>query len=265
MLQWYSPWRNPSTGAAYPFPRPAFESVRAHRMIPILSWSSRGISNSDIAAGHFDTYIRNWASAAKSWGHKLFLRFDREMNGWWFNWGSGTGGNTPADFVAAWRHVHNIFATVGATNVRWVWCPNVDPYRKFTDIRLLYPGDAYVDWTCLDGYNGDNPWRSFNRLFVGSYRHVLQIAPSKPMIVGEVGSTETGGSKARWIRNMFAVLPRRFPRIRGLLWFDQYLLGPGGHSDWPIETSVSSSAAFAKGIRTTFGQTRKHERLRHRR
>ena len=250
MLHWYSPWRSPSTGATYPFPRPAFARVRAHRMIPVLSWSSRGISDADIAAGHWDAYIRSWASAAKSWGHSLFLRFDREMNGWWFNWGSGTGGNTPADFVAAWRHVHGIFADVGATNVRWVWCPNVDPYHKFTDISLLYPGDAYVDWTCLDGYNGDNPWRSFNRLFAGSYRHVLQIAPSKPMLVGEVASTETGGNKARWIRNMFAVLPRRFPRIRGLLWFDESVSGPGGHTDWPIETSARASAAFAKGVRS---------------
>jgi hypothetical protein len=266
MLNWYSPWVNPATGVPYPFATPAFEKVRRHRVTPLLSWSSRGISDADVAAGRWDGFIRSWASAAKAWGHPFLLRFDREMNGPWVSWGVGNNGNTPADFLAAWRHVHDIFTAVGATNARWVWCPNVDPYRKFTNISLLYPGDAYVDWTCLDGYNGDNPWRSFNRLFASSYRKVLQIAPSKPMIVGEVGSTETGGSKARWIRNMFAALPKRFPRIRGFLWFDQYLSGPGGHNDWPVETSVSSSRAFAKGLRTSgFVRARKHRHLRHRR
>ena len=257
MLHWYSPWQNPTTGGTYPFTRSVFEKVRRHRVTPFLSWSSRGISDADIAAGKWDGYIRGWASAATSWGHPLFLRFDREMNGAWFNWGAGDSGNTPAEFVAAWRDVHDIFTAAGATNVRWVWCPNIDPRHKFTDIGLLYPGDAYVDWTCLDGYNGDDPWTSFTKLFASSYQRLLQIAPSKPIIIGEIGSTETGGSKARWIRNMFAALPKRFPHIRGLLWFDQYLQGPGGHSDWPIETSQSSSDAFADGVRT--------KGLRHRR
>jgi hypothetical protein len=76
----------------------------------------------------------------------------------------------------------------------------------------------------------------------------MQIAPSKPMIIGEVGSTESGGSKAQWIDDMFAALPTRFPDIHGLLWFDKYESGPGGYSDWPVETSTSSSSAFATGV-----------------
>lgn len=247
LLQWYSPWQDPTTGAPEPFATHAFEKVREHRMTPFFSWSSRGISDAEIAAGRWDNYIRSWASAARAWGHPFFLRFDREMNGPWFNWGMAD--NTPADFVTAWQHVHDIFTAVGATNARWVWCPNVDPRNKFTDIGVLYPGNAYVDWTCLDGYNGDNPWTSFASLFASSYQRILQIAPSKPIIIGEVGSTESGGNKARWIRNMFAAFPTHFPDIRGFLWFDQYVVGPGGHSDWPIETSAASSAAFAKGIR----------------
>jgi hypothetical protein len=250
LLHWYEDWRKPATGATYPFATSAFETVRRHRAIPFLSWSSLGIKDADVAAGVWDGYVRGWASAAKAWGHPFFLRFDREMNGTWFNWGAGTIGNTPADFVAAWRHVHDIFTAVGARNVRWVWCPNIDPHHNFTNVNLLYPGDAYVDWTCLDGYNGVAPWRSFTTLFASSYRRILKIAPFKPMIIGEVGSTEAGGSKARWIRNLFAALPKRFPQIRGILWFDQYLSGPGGHTDWPIESSSSASAAFAEGIRS---------------
>ena len=62
-------------------------------------------------------------------------------------------GNRPGEYVAAWRHVHDIFTSVGANDVTWVWCPNVDPDHKMQSLGSLYPGDAYVDWTCLDGYN----------------------------------------------------------------------------------------------------------------
>ena len=134
------------------------------------------------------------------------MRFDWEMNGSWFPWSEGVNGNQPGEFVAAWRHVHDIFAAVGADNVTWVWCPNVDPDNLFLDLASQYPGDAYVDWTGLDGYNwGLNPakpdrWRNFNELYSATYQRIVNtIAPDKPMLIGEMGSTEQGGSKAQWI------------------------------------------------------------------
>lgn len=250
IVHWSSPWRNASTGGTYRFATPTFRITREHGVIPFFSWANRDISDAEVAEGAWDGYIRSWAAAAKSWGHPFFLRYDWEMNASWFSWGVGNG-NTASEFVAAWRHVHDIFTAVGATHVRWVWCPNVDPRHKFADLASLYPGDAYVDWTCLDGYNGDDPWTSFTNLFASTYDQILKIAPSKPMIIGEVGSTASGGSKARWISKMFAALPTRFPDIHGLLWFDKYATGPGGRSDWPIETSAGSSAAFANAIGKT--------------
>ena len=71
--------------------------------------------------------------------------------------------------------MHDIFTAVGANNATWVWCPNIDPNNGLHDLGALYPGDAYVDWTCLDGYNwGTNPvkpdrWRSFDQLYGSTY------------------------------------------------------------------------------------------------
>ena len=77
------------------------------------------------------------------------------MNGRWYPWGVGNRGTTAAEYVAMWRHVHNVFASVGASNVTWVWCPNVNASDTFKRLSALYPGNAYVGWTCIDGYNGD--------------------------------------------------------------------------------------------------------------
>jgi hypothetical protein len=246
--------------SSLPFPTTPFEAIRGRGAIPFLSWSSQALPPeatesefrlATVAGGKYDAYVKEFAEAAAAWGHPFFLRFDWEMNGNWFPWGSGVDGNTAADYVAAWRHVHRIFAEAGATNATWVWCPYVDPNSTLAELSALYPGDEYVDWTCLDGYNWGpsatpaRKWRSFASLFGPTYREITQtIAPSKPMFVGETASSEHGGSKAEWITSAFASLESEFPRIQGLIWFDKYDSG----MDWPLETSPEAEAAFAAGI-----------------
>jgi len=244
----------------YNFPVNEFNAIRSHGAIPFYSWASQSIPSStnepdfqlaDVIAGTYDSYIRKFAEAAKAWGHPFFLRFNWEMNGRWFPWSEGVNGNKSGEFVTAWRHVHDIFTTVGATNATWVWCPNVDPNGEFLNLAGQYPGNSYVDWTGLDGYNwGTNPakpdrWRSFDQLYRSTYDSITgTVAPSKPLIVSEIGSTEYGGSKAAWIRDALAKISTQYPKIRGLLWFEQYDDG----MDWPIETSTSATSAFAEGI-----------------
>ena len=249
---WLNCYSNPCT--YYKFDSVAFNNVRNHGAIPFFSWGSDSLpfSKSEpnlalgtIVSGSWDSYITSWATAAKNWGHPFFLRFNWEMNGNWFPWAEGVNGNTSGQFVAAWRHVHDIFVSVGATNATWVWCPNADPNNQYTSLTSLYPGDAYVDWTCLDGYNWGNPWMTFDQLYQSTYSQLVgTVAPSKPVAIGEMASTEKGGSKASWITAFLTALPTKYPKVGAVLWFDKYDNG----MDWPIETSSSSQAAFAAGI-----------------
>jgi Glycosyl hydrolase family 26 len=265
LINFSSPFADCSSSRCsfYKFPATEMESIRAHGSMPFFSWASQstpaGLEQpdfqlSDVIAGTYDSYIREFAEGAREWGHPFFLRFNWEMNGNWFPWAEGVNGNQPGEYVAAWRHVHDIFAQVGATNATWVWCPNVDPTHSLHDLASLYPGDEYVDWTGLDGYNwGTNPvrpdrWRSFNELFRSTYDQITEtIAPSKPLVVSEVGSTEDGGSKAAWIANALESARTEYPRMRGLVWFDKYDDG----MDWPIESSSSATSAFAAGIQSS--------------
>jgi hypothetical protein len=240
--------------------------ARKEHALSLIDMYTRSVPLRELADGAYDTALRTWAVEAKRWGHRFLLRFDWEMNGGWFPWGTnGSSQNTPADYVAAWRHMHDIFSAAGATNVRWVWCPNVDPQQQMTSLAALYPGNAYVDWTCLDGYNRDDPWISFTKLFGDTYRRIVQLAPGKPMIIGEVASTGQGGNKAGWIRNMFRALATHFRHIRGLVWYDKYgLPTDGGPRDWPIELSPSASAAFSQGLRRVLAKPcRRAGRQRH--
>jgi hypothetical protein len=243
----------------FEFATDALERTRLYGAIPFYNWASQSIPSSkeepayqlrDLIAGHEDAYIRRWAEDARDWGHPFFLRFNWEMNGFWFPWNEGVNGNRKGEFVEAWRHVHRIFTAVGANNVNWVWCPNVDFTRKLVPLKDVYPGNRYVDWTCLDGFNwGDTTysagWMSFNAIFQSTYRRVAKLARKKPMLIAETASEERGGSKANWIKNALAVIPREYPKVRGLIWFNE----ESQEMRWPIESSTSAQSAFRRGIK----------------
>jgi len=264
IITWGQPWV--MNGALQPFQTFNFQQVRDRGDIPMVNWGSwalgQGMTQPNftlarIAGGAYDGYISSWAQAARSWGHPLMLRFDHEMNGWWYPWSEQVNGNHPGDYVRAWRHVHDIFVQQGATNVSWVWCINeVSP--RSTSTSSMYPGDSYVDWTCMDGYNwgtdSGNAWQTFSQVLSGdprygghnTYQELLSAAPSKPIMIGETASSENGGNKHAWITDMLATqLPIKFPRVKALIWFDW---SGGGGNTWPIESSASAQTAFAQGI-----------------
>ncbi|MFM8322668.1 MAG: glycoside hydrolase family 26 protein [Chloroflexota bacterium] len=269
IIHWGQPWWNcVKSDCGYQYfknQQPQYDSMRNRGYIPLVDWGSHnlaGASKTDqpkfalraIIRGDHDAYIRTWAQQAKAWGHPFFLRFDWEMNGGWFAWSEKVNGNQPGEYVKAWRHVHDIFEQVGATNVTWVWCVNT-LYKGSIPLAGLYPGGAYVDWTCVDGYNrGTNPlkndsWRSFREVFTPTYNELLKVAPTRPIMIGETASTEYGGSKATWIRNALTyALPTVFPKVKAVLWFNWN----SGGMDWVIETSPEAQKAFANGISSSY-------------
>ena len=235
--------------------------VTSRGAIPFMDMSSQSASLTDIANGVYDSSIRAWAQAVKTWNKSFFLRWDWEMNGTWFPWGAQAAAN-PAAYVASWRHFHDVVASVGASNVTWVWCPNTE-YSGSTSLSSLYPGDGYVDWTCVDGYNWGplgGGWQTFDQVFQGTYNSLLATAPSKPIMIGETSSVEDGGSKASWITDGLAELPTKFPAIRAISWFNWRIYERSTWVSWPIESSSTAQAAFASAIQSpvfttnTFGQ-----------
>jgi hypothetical protein len=247
----------------YDFPTYEMQTIRNYGAIPFFSWGSQSVpvpgdlnepafQLADIVAGTYDSYIREFAEGARDWGHPFFLRFNWEMNGDWFPWAENANGNQPDDYILAWRHVHDIFTQVGATNATWVWCPYVNSKPELGPLARYYPGNEYVDWTSLDGFNWANngvnpqPWTSFDKIFGASYRTIVnKLAPGKPMLLAEMASGGGARAKATWIDQMFKLLRSKYRRIRGLIWFEQVDRGV----QWPLETAPAVTKAFSRGIR----------------
>jgi beta-mannanase len=200
---------------------------------------------STIIAGTWDAYITRWATEIKQWGRPLLLRFAHEMNGTWYPWAEGVNGNTAGQYVAAWRHVHDIFTRVGTNNVSWVWSPNTIADGS-PSLAELYPGDAYTDWVAVDGYNWGttaswSSWQSFPEAFGPTLAALRQLS-RHPIMIGETASTEAGGNKAQWIQGFFTALAAN-PDIRAFVWFNI-----DKETDWRIESSAAATTAFAQGV-----------------
>jgi hypothetical protein len=223
------------------------KALEGTSITPIITWdpqlsSGEGIQLSQIVAGAYDGYIIASAKLAVAWNGMLMIRFAHEMNLHGSPFGPNVNGNSPSEFIAAWRRVVTLFRQNGATNVEWVWSPNVDcsgqcPFSQF------YPGNAYVDWVGLDGYNyGPSlgyPWMSLLDVFQGSYKTITALT-SKPLMIAETASAEAGGSKAMWIIQGFLTdIPNSLPRVRAVIWFNRVK-----ETDWRVNSSATSLTAW---------------------
>jgi mannan endo-1,4-beta-mannosidase len=237
------------SGVMKPFPTSIVESIRQRGSIPMINWSSWHLGQGANQPAYKLTEITNGR-------YDSFIRSDHEMDGTWsYPWSVNLNGNAVGDFVPMWRHVHDIFESAGASNVTWVWCPNKRSGHT-TPYAPLYPGDAYVDWTCIDGYNWNNPWMSFTEVFRGnaqnpldSYAEMLAVAPNKPIMIGETASDEAddgGTRKAAWIRSALQQeIPYNFPAVKAVVWFNwSERVG----YDWVVTSSPAATAAFRESI-----------------
>jgi beta-mannanase len=154
------------------------------------------------------------------------LRPMQEMNGSWYPWSIVANGGSPAAFVQAWRHVHDVFDAAGARNVTWVWTVNridglPDAQR---DVGTAYPGDAYVDWVAMTGFDWGHTqqhssWRTPDEVLGDTYRALLPFG--KPIMIAELGTVRRAEDAGRWVGDAVAALAARYPQVRAVIWFDR--------------------------------------------
>lgn len=253
IVMWYQGWE--VADDMDQFQPTIMDNVRNHGSIPMITWEpwdyTKGVNQptyslSAIINGNHDAYIRKWAQDSKAWGQPYFLRLAHEMNGNWYPWSERVNGNSAGQYIQMWQHVHDIFTQEGVTNVTWVWSVNiVDPTE--TPINTLYPGDNYVDWVAMDGYNGGTAlnwggWKSFTQVFQQTYNEIGAIT-QKPLMVSETASAEAGGSKANWITNAYGSEVANMPRIKAIIWFNM-----NKETDWRITSSTTTKNAFRTAV-----------------
>jgi beta-mannanase len=143
-----------------------------------------------------------------------------------------------------------VFDEVGARNVRWVFSinsENIPPENVYTD---YYPGDRYVDYIGLDGYNWGaaqswSRWRSFKEIFSGIYRDVIRRY-KKPVILSEFSSSSAGGDKVRWGDEALREI-RKMPEVKGFVLFNV-----DKETDWRFPPDAASGQKLKVGLKAPY-------------
>jgi mannan endo-1,4-beta-mannosidase len=216
-------------------------TLLAKGILPLIQLNPRLVTLGAIAAGRYDRYLSQYATAVRTLGGPVGLSFANEMNVSWSPWGYRHV--PPHVFVAAWRHVHQVFAAVGARKVIWIWTVarirgTPGDRRVAPDPRPWWPGGAYVDWVGLDIYYV-SPEVTFRRAFVPTITAVRRFTDDPILITRTAVPNQSG--QARQIADLFA--GARASHLLGIIWYNQ-----NGFQTWRLDKSRPAAiAAFRRG------------------
>lgn len=204
-----------------------------------IAIASRDFSSTDrsktgwaaVARGDFDTTLRAQAVGLAALDKPFFITFEQEANQ---KQKVGVLGSA-SDFIAAWRHLHQIYAEAGATKAVWVWVMTGSA-ANLDAAATLWPGNDMVDWISWNVYNQSgcasnaiDPSKlvSFEDKMKVFYDFVHRRGPSigmdvsKPMMISETGSAKYATQPdltAAWYAAIPGVLAK-YPQIHAVgLW-----------------------------------------------
>ena len=251
MYKLYMPWWHPGFGVWISFSSgcPICVRVWADRIVengsvPMITWMSSHCDLDQINNGSHDYYITQFATEVRDWGHRILISWGDEMNVQGVYTWSGSDTNK---FKAAYRRIRNIFKSVGADNAEFVWSPSYMTHPpEWPGYNEYYPGDDYVDWVGVNGYNWGvndyrNPfrtWATFDMIFGPVLADFSSRYPAKRQMISETAcAPDDGGSKAQWITDAYGSMKNNhWPRLRAVFWFQHNKEKDWRVQSWPGDT-----------------------------
>ncbi|MFD2203319.1 glycosyltransferase [Shivajiella indica] len=249
IISTYLPWSDDS------LPYEHWEKIIHHGAIPMITWEpwtnlfasyreNEDLKNNKrvfhyILEGYFDEYIDNMAASLRDLNHPVFLRFAHEMENPMYPW-SGTGGNTPEEFIEAWIYVHTRFENSGTQNVSWVWSPwSTEGFENYFPHGGYKP---YVDWIGLTALNyglafNDKAPKTFEEIYLPFKEQIEEKNLKLPIMLAEFGSTSYGTDAKQWVFESIKKIKKNYPEIKSTVMFYSDL-DKNWFSDWrPTESS----------------------------
>lgn len=219
------------------FPADRVTAVWRQRILPYLAWEPRGRTLREIAAGVDDGHVRRTAEAVRDLNVPVALAFAPGMNERGLPWGSRAA--SAGEFVAAWRHLHDLFQDTGVSNVVWTWSPTVTA-RPAVPLEPYWPGDAYADWLGLTGRYGTDGPRTYDGLFGPVVKEARAFTRAPVLVAGT--AAPAGGRKAAVVKDLTRAVTTR-DDVVGFVWVDAT-----DRTDWRIDSSTGALDAFRRGV-----------------
>jgi hypothetical protein len=213
----------------------------------LVSLDSSGTGYASIAAGRQDATIRAFLRAVNRAAIQyhlgaIYVSFEHEPDG-----PQHAGLGSPAEFVRAWDHVHQLAEAAHLNwndggRLHWVLILIHNTYAH-GGASAYWPGAGEADIVAADGYNSyrcGNDWQTP----AGLFNPVLGFAAQHggmPVFISEWGSdTATPSAQPRFIQEMQAYLSSNRDIAAALYWDDG-----GGGCNYRVDGHPASLAAMA--------------------
>jgi len=197
----------------------------------------------NIIDGQFDADLHTWCADAHDFRTPILVEYGTEVNSNSFAWSgvsngagelSGYGDPTQPDgperFKDAYRHIIQICRDEDALNITWVFHLDSEstPDTAWNKMENYYPGNEWIDWIGISIYGAYTPQtvyiNIFNKLIDNLYPRIIKIAPEKPIIIAELGTTKNNLilDQVNWTRNaLTAITSLRYPNLAGFSWWNE--------------------------------------------
>jgi len=208
----------------------------------LIFWEQYNVTLDEIISGRTDNYIKQFAKDVRAYSNPVVIAPFHEMNGEWSPWSGVSGDNTPEKLVLAWRHAYDVFNAVENPNVKWAWVVNYEsvPDTPNNAIENYYPGNEYVDYVGVDGFNFGEPWMSYDEIFSSVLKGLRRY--NKPVYIFSMACVE-GPKKAGWIKDALFKI-RTDPNLDGFVWFNT-----NKEKNWLVNSDTDSLQAFVQGVK----------------
>jgi hypothetical protein len=219
-----------------PFTASFARTISAHGDLPVIQIDPGSVQMSAVAAGAIDKWANTYAAAVRVYHKPIVLGFAAEANGTWDQWGRGH--TSPAQWVAAWRHLVQLFRHDGANNVIWLWTVSAVNIAS-ASMGPWWPGSSFVTWIGIDGYYTDDSstWSSVFGVTIARIRALT----NQPILISET-SVAPSPAAATQVTGLFA--NARMAGVIGVIWFNQRQDSPPYHDDWDLSDDPGALAAY---------------------
>jgi serine/threonine protein kinase len=194
---------------AEPFPTSFARADHRHGATPLVQLEPTPAVVRGIIAGDYNAYLRDYATSVRNFGSAVVVGFGHDMNDPGHSWAHSHV--RPATFIAAWRHIVDLFRGQGADNVSWLW--TVPPGRAGTRLTAWWPGARYVTWVGVDG-SYSRPSDTFATVF-GQAIHQMRRFTTRPILLS-VSLARPFSGQAAAIDDLFTEIHRY--KTLGLMW-----------------------------------------------
>ncbi|MFT5170828.1 MAG: hypothetical protein ACI9BD_000598, partial [Candidatus Marinamargulisbacteria bacterium] len=223
IFAWQSDWDQS-------FPKRWCKTLLNQGAIPLIFWEPwvpidrEAITLDVIASGQWDDYISEWAKSLASIEYPVLVSLAPQFNTPEFPWGVEKNKKSPEKYIAAYRHVVDIFRREGAHNAVWVWSGQASafPKRHWNSWSAVYPGDAYVDWIGISATNKGTQsawtrWQSLESILTEALAEIRSHFPDKPVMITRLASTSVGGDQSQWFKSIPSFLQSSLQDIKAIV------------------------------------------------